>query len=267
MKKWFERCSWNLKICARLLQRDMYVFKEAAVSRLINTAVWVWMIIYIYEYVGLGFSGVLELGLFIACSECIARGFMGLFGNLVRLLCDLKGSNTLSYHLSLPAPHWMVLVTVAISQAIQLMILAAVVFPIAGVILHKRLLEVPFSCFKIGIIFLLAYLFYGFLTLLYAGLIDSTDKIGTLRVRFNDVFFWLGAYFFTWQRLYTANHIFAYVDLLNPLVYACEGMRAAVMGQAGYLSFWICCLALAGFSVVIGYWGVQRMMRKLDCVR
>lgn len=259
-----SRIMWNLKICGRLMQRDLFVLKAMLVRRLINAGVWTAMIIYIYEYVGLAtYAG---MGLFIACSESVGWGFMGVFGNLVRFMSDLKGQNTFSYHLSLPVPPWMVLAAFCVSQGVQLMVVAAVVLPLAMVILGSNFPFATISFFKVLCIFFCAYLFYGVLTLLYGGLINSVNEIHKIRIRAGDLMFWTGAYFFTWQRLYGANHIFAYFDLLNPLVYACEGMRAAVMGREGSLPFLGCCAALLGYTFVVGIIAVRRMMRKLDCL-
>ena len=258
------RFLWNLQICARLMQRDLFVFKSMFVRRLINSMVWTALIVYMYEYIG--FGSYVGAGLFIACGECAQWGFTGIFGNLLRFLSDMKGPKTISYHLTLPIPQWMVLVTFCLSTSVQLMLVGASILPVSYLIMWGRFPLETISFLKVFCIFFSAYLFYGVLALLYVSFIDSMDQLHVIRVRVRDMLFWMGAYFFTWQRLYEVNHIVAYLDLLNPLVYAAEGMRAAVMGQEGSLPFWWCCAALFGFTFVAGIVAVRRMLKKLDCV-
>ena len=263
MKK-IARFLWNCTICARLMQRDLFVFKAMFVRRLINSMIWTALLVYMYEYIG--FGSYAAAGLFIACGECAEWGAMGIYGNLVRFLCDMKGPKTISYHLTLPVPQWMVLVSFCLSTSMQLMAIGASILPVSFLIMWGRFPLINVSFIKVFCIFFCAYLFYGVLALFYVSLIDSLDQLHRIRVRIGDMLFWTGAYFFTWQRLYQANHVVAYLDLLNPLVYAAEGMRAAVIGQEGCLPFWYCCATLLGFTAVIGTIAVRRMLKKLDCV-
>ena len=258
------RLLWNLQICARLMQRDLFVFRSMFVRRFINSMMWTALIVYMYEYIGFGSHAA--AGLFIACGECAEWGAMGIFGNLVRFISDMKGPKTISYHLTLPVPQWMVLVSFCLSTSVQLIAIGASILPVSYLIMWGRFPLANVSFLKIFCIFFCSYLFYGVLALLYVSLIDSLDELHRIRVRLGDMLFWTGAYFFTWQRLYEANHVVAYLDLLNPLVYAAEGMRAAVIGQEGSLHFWWCCAALLGFTAVIGTISVRRMLKKLDCV-
>jgi ABC-2 type transport system permease protein len=264
MNKRLIRLLWNLRICARLMQRDLFVFKTMAVRRLINSMIWTAVLVYMYEYIG--FGSYAQAGLFVACGECAQWGAMGIFGNLVRFLCDMKGSKTIAYHLTLPLPQWLVLVSFCLSLSVQLMVIGALILPVSYLIMWGKFPVASVSLLKVFCIFFWAYLFYGVLTLLYASLIDSLDQLNRVRVRIGDMLFWTGAYFFTWHRLYETNPVIAYVDLLNPLVYAAEGMRAAVMGQQGFLPFWGCCGALLGFTFLIGTIAVKRMLKRLDCL-
>lgn len=258
------RLWWNLRICARLMQRDLFVFRTMWVRRLINSMIWTAVLVYMYEYIG--FGACAQAGLFIACGECAEWGAMGIFGNLVRFLCDMKGAKTILYHLTLPLPQWLVLVSFCLSTSVQLMALGASILPVAAIIMWGRYSLAAVSFFKVFMIFTCAYLFYGALALFYVSLLDSFDGLGRIRTRIGDMLFWTGAYFFTWHRLYEVSPLVAYVDLLNPLVYAAEGMRAAVMGQEGFLPFWWCCAALVVFTFVLGTLAVKRMLSRLDCL-
>lgn len=254
----------NFQICARLVQRDLIIFVRVIKRRLINTAVWMGMMIYVYEYIG--FSSVTGWGLFIACSECADYGFAGVFSNILRLVADIKGPRTISYYLTLPIPQSYVFFSVIVSAVIQHLLIAAILLPITKLVLQERFDLTRVSYGKLLCVFVCAYLFYGSLVLFYTSMISSIDDFNNVYIRTRDTLFWMGAYFFTWHQLYQKNYVLAYLDLLNPFVYACEGMRAAVMGYPDALCAWLCCAALLAFAAVCGSIGLRRMMKQLDCL-
>ena len=59
----------------------------------------------------------------------------------------------------------------------------------------------------------------------------------------------------------------SYIFLCNPFLYATEGLRVAVLGQAtSVLPFWISMVALWCSAGVLGVWGIARLRKKLDFV-
>lgn len=98
---------------------------------------------------------------FFACSEAPSWGFMGMFRNAIRLLCDLQGPRTVSCHLSLSVAPWLVLATICVSHALQLVVIGAVIMPVALLIIGGTAWFVSFSCMRFMVIFFLSYLLYG----------------------------------------------------------------------------------------------------------
>ncbi len=255
----------NMQVCTRLVQRDLLIFFRGAFQRrLINAGLWTLMVVYIFEYVG--FSGATGWGLFIACSECADHGFSAVFNFVTRLVGDIKGPRTITYYLTLPIPQYQVFLSIIASTVIQLGVVAFPLLPLAKFALGDRFDLSRVSYSKTVIIFFCSYLFYGSLVLFYTSFIKDLDQFNNVYVRVRETLFWVGATFFTWNQLYEKSHVLAYLDLLNPLVYACEGLRGAIMGQEGSLPVWWCCLALLGFALVTGYVGMRRMMKQLDCL-
>jgi ABC-type polysaccharide/polyol phosphate export permease len=54
--------------------------------------------------------------------------------------------------------------------------------------------------------------------------------------------------------------------LLNPIIYAYEGLRASVLGQAGYLNIWFCFAMLWLTSLSLGFFALNRLKHRLDFV-
>ena len=253
-----------MQVFLRLIQRDMYVSLPTIKRRTINTIIWTALLVYVFEYVGL--STVAGYGLFIAASECASVGFMQTFSKVTRIIGDLQGQRSITYYLTLPLPQWLLFMAMAISISLEFMIVNASIFPIAKLILGTKFPLSWIVFFKAICVFVCAHLLYGFCVLLFASMTDTMAQIASLRIRVADMLFWSGAYFFAWYRLYEKSHFFAYLDLLNPLVYANEGMRSAVFGGSNYLSVWLCCVVLLAFTAVVGTLGIKRMMKKVDCL-
>jgi len=75
-----------------------------------------------------------------------------------------------------------------------------------------------------------------------------------------------GGYMYSWYAVYHVSPLIGYAHLINPVLYVMEGMRAAVLGQEGYLPFWFSFTALFAFTVVIAWDALRRLRKRLDCV-
>ena len=260
-----QRLLWNAKIFCALLRKDLLVFRLGSLKRrLINNYAWVCLIIYIYQYVGL--TGLVGYGAFIALGEVATRGFMSCNNDIIKIVHDLNGARSIEYYLTLPISSTLVLIELMVACTIRCIVLASLVLPVAKLILQDHFVITALGLSKFFLVFMCAYLFYGAFHLLFASFINTVDEFQNFRIRVADTLFWFGAYFFTWQKLYTQNKVVAYLDLLNPCVYACEGARAALLGPAGYLDWRLCCAMLLIFAVGVGTVALNRMKRKLDCV-
>lgn len=232
--------------------------------RTINIVLWTAILIYIFEYVGLG--SVAGLGLFIAASECTNKGYLRSLTSAGRVISDLHGERTLYYYLTLPIPSWLVFVTMALSTTIELIAIDVLVLPVAKLVLGDRFYLSFGACLKAAAIFLCAHFFYGACFLLFASMkASSIVDFDVKRIRYCEPLFWLSAYWFSWHQVYLKSHFFGYLLLANPLVYASEGMRSALFGNPASLPLWLCCGMLLAFTLVVGTIGVQRMIKKIDC--
>jgi ABC-type polysaccharide/polyol phosphate export permease len=75
-----------------------------------------------------------------------------------------------------------------------------------------------------------------------------------------------GGYFYTWMAINSISHIAGILNLFNPVMLACETLRAAVLGQKGYIDFWFAILGLWLFIILFALFGVIRLKKRLDCV-
>ena len=75
-----------------------------------------------------------------------------------------------------------------------------------------------------------------------------------------------GGYLYSWHAVYALSAIGGYLSLVNPLIYTMEGMRAAILGQEGYLPFWFSFVALMLFTIAFAWNAISRLKKRLDCI-
>ena len=266
MNKKISHPLWNIQVCARLIWRDMAVFRPYFYNRLINMALWVTITTLVFQYIGFGDTSD-AIGLFMACANVAVWGFFEVMDNVCATISDLQGGRSITYALTLPLPQWMVFVRIALSNALQGMAIAIFILPLSKLLLWNNFSFAQFSLSKFLLVFVLSQFFYGFFSLWIICMIKNVEAIGNIWNRVIFPLWLLGCYQFSWAVLVAKSPAIAYLSFgLNPLVFATEGMRAAVIGQEGYLPFWWCCIALIFFTTLVGAVGTIKMKQKLDCL-
>ena len=109
-------------------------------------------------------------------------------------------------------------------------------------------------------------IFFGFFALLITAHTSSIVRYEKAWVRVVFPLWFFGGYQFPWVVMHTRLPYLAYLNLLNPITYCLEGFRAAVLGQAGYINFWVCLGMLLLLTLVVAVWGVSKLQKRLDCV-
>ena len=256
----------SLRTCARLIWRDLVVFKPTFFDRFLNACIWVALTIVVFQYVFQDLGMQSDYGAFMACANAINWGFFEVMENVARLISDLQGEKSISYDLTLPLPQWMVFSRIALANAFQAMIVSLMILPLSIVILRNDFPLEHVCLGKLLLIFVISNLFYGFFSLWITSLIPNLDSMNNIWMRLIFPLWWLGGYQFSWNTIHTISPFIAKCMLLNPILYTCEGVRAAVFGQQGYLPFWVSFFALVFSTVLVGYIGTRRMLKRLDCV-
>lgn len=260
-----ETFVWNFRVFCALVQRDLFVFyNDDMKRRIINTALWTGLVTYVFEYIG--FGSVAGLGLFIACGQIATQGFHKMYGLLLVFLLDSEGPRRISYYLTLPTKAWLVFLSYAVSGSVRMMAQIAPIVVVAKLLLANRFDLSSVAWTKFLVVFICIHLLYASLYLLWASYLRSIEELGKKWTLIAETVFLSGGFYFSWQRLYSFSHAFAYLNLCNPLTYANEAVRAAVLGQEGYLPFWWCCFALLAFAAAALLIALRRLIKKLDCV-
>jgi ABC-type multidrug transport system permease subunit len=256
----------STRVFCYLIQRDLKNFLPNLVTKVINGYLWIFLTAFVAQHI-LTLEGMPKnYGLLIICANIMSWGMFEMRGQVNTLMADIKGFRTLDYFLTLPLSQWIIFVALACAASLRSIIVVVCIFPIAKILFWNELMLLSVAWGKFFAVFIVGNLMYGFAGLWLVSLAKDMGTISNIWMRI--VFpLWLGGgYQFTWSMLKAASPVAAYISLLNPLVYAYEGVRGAVLGSEGYINFWYCVGALICFTLLSGYFGIKRLMKQLDCL-
>ncbi|MCA1840864.1 MAG: ABC transporter permease [Actinomycetota bacterium] len=257
------RTSAALTAFAALLVRDMTVLKKTFHQFILRTIMQPLLFVFVFTYVfpkigqGIGgnaggqgaFSSLLVPGVL-----AIASIFQGIQAVALPLVQEFGYTREIEDRMMAPLPIWGVALEKLVSGAVQGMIAALVVFPLANFIpatpvhLHIRwfvfVTVLPLSTF------LGASLGLAIGTKVKPQQVPLIFSVVVIPITF------LGATYYPWARL-TPIPWLKYTVLINPLVYMSEAFRAAVTPQFPHMNLFAIYAGLIGFTALLASLGIQ----------
>lgn len=249
-----------------LLKSEFNIFLETIHDKFIDLFIWVIVTTFVTVYLLPAFGMQASYGPFTIASMAASAGLFEQFSSATQLIGDLEGDNITSYYLTLPMPSWMVFGAYMSFYAFNSAMLSIGVLPVVKLLFWHHFDLFQLHILKYGIMFLLTSLFYGAFTLWIVGKVDSLQRIGSVWMRFIYPLWFLGAFQYSYAALKDFNPYLAYASLINPMVYIMEGTRAAILGQQGYLNFWLCAGMTIFFTIICAADGIRMIKRRLDYV-
>ncbi len=246
---------WN--VFKQLLATDFSIFRETFKDKIIDLSIWVAITAAIMGYVMPAFGLSADYGSFQLAGLIASAGLFELFSSVMKMVSDFEGDRVIDYHLTLPIPSRLVLCKIMTYYALNAIILSLCVLPMGKLVLWSQFDLTKIAPIKLLIITVTTGIFYGAFTLWLAGMLENMSRIGSLWMRFIFPLWFLGGFQFSWMVLHKLFPMLAYINLVNPMMYVMEGTRAAVLGQEGYLPFWISVLALVCFSLICGSFALR----------
>ncbi len=250
-----------------LLLRDLAVLRKNIVEFVARTIMQPLLFVFVFTYVfpkigqGVGgargeasFSSLLVPG--VIAIACIFQGIQAVALPLVQ---EFGYSREIEDRVMAPMPVWAVAAEKLLAGAVQGLIAAVVVFPLA--------IFVPVTTVHLEVnwLHLLTLLPLAALTGASLGLLIGT-RVSPRQVPlvFGIVVIpitFLGATYYTWQSLSVIRWLQVLL-LANPLVYMSEGMRVSLLPQSGlnqvpHMPYWAIYLGLLGFTALLGLLGIK----------
>jgi hypothetical protein len=250
-----------------LLWRDIRLLRKNMVDTLIDSLIMPTSFIiiggYIFPYLGMpaNYGSFMVVGsLMMMCYGACA--WLG----ASPLIADLENDRSITYILTLPIPSWIVPIKIATGFACQAMIRNIFTLILGKIILLDRFDLSQLSIPKFALMYVIANLLFGFLATTIAFWVNNSFEFGRFWMRIGSQLVFFSGFQFTWYVFYKSLPTLAYIDLINPLLYAFEGTRAAILGQHSSLNYWVCVGVSLMWIVVLGFVSNYLFKKKLDCV-
>ncbi|MBT3455444.1 ABC transporter permease [bacterium] len=254
------------KIFCNLLWRDLVVLKSSIVREMINTAFWICLTIFVYAYLMPQLCAGGTFGMFVLVGSIPCIMLFKAVNKAAELVADLGGRQSFLYYFTTPLPYWLIFIRRAFSIALYTIPLSLLMFLIGGVLIWDQMDFSNASILKFIPIFLASNFLVGFCSLWFASWIEKIGDIEAAWFRYVFPCWWLGGYLFSWETFNLNFPLIAKINLINPILYTIEGIRASIIGQEGQINYWICLGMVCLFTIIIAIRAIVLFKRRLDCV-
>lgn len=249
-----------------LMRRDLTIFLRDYKGYLFNVIIWIVIDIGVFAYLMPYFGLKLNFGTFIVAGIIASLGMFEAMHSATLFADDLENDKQVTYDLTLPVSSNLIFIQRATLYTCRMILLSVFVIPLSKLFFWYKIELVHFSFLKFTLIFLSFNIMYGFFGLWMVSFIKEMEDVRDIWTRIVFPLWFLGGYQFSWQAMYAVAPILSYLALLNPITYAMEGARVAILGQSNFLNFWLCLGALAFFAILFGMRGIYLLRKRLDCV-
>src|ERR1044071_1054397 len=252
----------NWKTFFALLARDAHVARRNVITILLQTFLQPMMFVFIFGrvMVSSGYMPSIYKSLLLPGIMAISMIFTGVWAVAMPLISEFQFTHEIEDRLLAPIDNsWLAIEKVCFGAA-QAVIAGLVVLPAGWVLLRPGIeLQMPSPVMFAGVTLLVALLSAcGGLTL---GCSMDQTKIGLMFSLVLTPMIFFGCTYYPWSAL--ANFpILQKAVLINPLVYASEGLRGTLVPQFPHLSVLAVFLALLIFDSLLLALGLRQFRRK-----
>jgi ABC-2 type transport system permease protein len=249
-----------------LLYTDFLLFKRIVGTRITDLSIEVVTVVGVFGYLLPAFGLENAYGSFMIAGMCATAGMFEVFPSIMNLAADFEGDRIVSYYSTLPIPTSFVFIRLFLTYSLSAMVMALWVVPVSKLVLWNQfsLSAIHVPKFLLAVIFI--SLLYGALILWVTSFVRSMETINSVWMRFIYPMWFLGGYQFSWYVLNGFAPKLSYINLLNPFTYVMEMIRSSMLGQEGYINFWLCLVALSLFTLFFMWHGIKRLKTKLDFI-
>ncbi len=260
-----------------LILRDLVVLRKHLFEFVIRTLVQPFLLCFVFLYVfpkiGQGIGGGSKPGEESAFATVLVPGvvgisilFQGVQSVALTMSQEFGFTREIEDRVQAPCPIWLVAMAKVLSGAVQGLISAVIVLPIASVV-HAKGVEAHLT-FHWWIVVTIVPL--ACVTMASLGLLLGTSfEPRNIGLMFGFIILpvtFLGGTYYQWTRLTPVEaggwHWLQTVVLINPLIYVNEGMRAAFT-DASHMHLYVIYPALCGFLALFLGLGLRNFRRRV----
>jgi ABC-2 type transport system permease protein len=205
---------------------------------------------------GVDFGTILLPGLM-----AVAIMFSGIAGVALPLSNEFGITREIDDRVMCPVPLWAVALEKVCFSAMQSMIAALLVIPMARYIPAVPVRADVHHWFLFALVLVLASLLAGSLGLVIGSIVNP-KQIGLVFSIIVVPITFLGCVYYPWSWLDKIRWL-KYGVLFNPIVYISEGLRAAVTPSIEHMPWWAILVALFFFTAALGRWGLKGFLGRV----
>lgn len=191
----------------------------------------------------------------------VAIMFSGIAAVALPLSSEFGITREIDDRVMCPLPLWAVALEKVCFSALQSLIAAFLVIPMAYYIPATPVRADVHNWFLLVLVLVLASLLAGSLGLVIGSTVNP-KQIGLVFSIIVVPITFLGCVYYPWARL-DKIHWLQMVVLVNPIVYMSEGLRASVTPGIAHMPWWAILPALVFFTAGLGKWGLRGFLGKV----
>ncbi len=257
-----------LKAFLGLYLRDLRVLSRELLPFLLRVGMQPLLFLFVFTFVMPRMSGGSPMGAGPAFGTVLLPGLMAvaiMFSGIAAVALPLSTefgiTREIDDRVMCPVPVWAVALEKVCFSALQSMVAALLVIPMAIWIPAVPVYPHIQNWFLFVLVLVMASLLAGTLGLAIGSSV-SPKQIGLVFSIIVVPITFLGCVYYPWSGLKNIVWL-KYAVLLNPIVYISEGLRAAVTPDVEHMPVWGILLALAFFLVLLGRFGVRGFLRRV----
>jgi ABC-2 type transport system permease protein len=260
-----------------LILRDLVVLRkgvwEFVARTLIQPFLLVFVFLYVFPTIGQGVGGgrgrLAESGfatVLVPGVVAISIMFQGIQAVALQMATEFGYTREIEDRVQAPCPIWLVAVAKVLSGAVQGLLAAIIVFPIAAVV-HAPGVHAHLSVHWPVLVTVLPLACIAMTSLgLLLGTAFEPRNIGLMFGFVVLPLTFLGGTYYQWTKLAPVQvagiHWLQILVLINPLIYVAEGMRAALT-EASHMPLYVIYPVLVGFCAAFLAAGLRNFRRRV----
>jgi len=252
----------NWKTFGAMLARDAHVARRNAIQLLLQTFLQPLLFVFIFGkvMVGSGYMPSAYKSLLLPGIIAISMTFTGVWAVAMPLIAEFQWTREIEDRLLAPISVGWIAIEKVIAGVLQALVAGLIVLPLAWLVLRPGIeisVRSPIT-FALIIALVAGFASCGGLAL---GCTINQQHIGLMFSMVMTPMIFFGCTYYPWSALKTFP-ILQKAVLINPLVYASEGLRATLVPQFEHLSIPAVLIALFFFDVLLLILGLRQFEKK-----
>ena len=252
----------NWKTFAAMLARDAHVARRNAIQLFLQTFLQPLLFVFIFGkvMVGSGYLPAAYKSLLLPGIISISMVFTGIWAVAMPLIAEFQWTREIEDRLLAPIDVAWIAVEKILAGVLQALVAGLIVIPLAWLVLRPGVEISIGSPLTFAVVIVLVAIFSACGGLALGCTIDQ-QHIGLMFGMVITPMIFFGCTYYPWSALKTFP-ILQKALLINPLVYASEGMRATLVPQFAHLPITAVLIALLFFDILLLVVGLRQFGKK-----